>query len=195
MDSKGAVTRVIDELKNHLSPNLVYHGYQHTLDVLEAVEIIADKEQVGNSDKQLLLAAAAYHDCGFLRSNDQHEEMSCAIAQEWLPEYGFTKRQIEVVQEMIMATIIPQNPKNHLEQVLCDADLYYLGGDDYDKISRGLYEEILFHTNTMSESEWLEVQIEFLESQHYWTNHCINTRTKQKEDVLKRLKLQISTSK
>ncbi|MDA0973125.1 MAG: hypothetical protein O2867_05255 [Bacteroidetes bacterium] len=46
-----------------------------------------------------------------------------------------------------MATKVPQEPKDHLARILCDADLDYLGGDDYDEIAGGLYQE-LFRTKS-----------------------------------------------
>ena len=40
-----------------------------------------------------------------------------------------------------MATKVPQSPKNHLEEILCDCDLDYLGRDDFEKISNNLFSE------------------------------------------------------
>ena len=42
-----------------------------------------------------------------------------------------------------MATEIPQNPKTHLEMIMCDADLDYLGRYDFETISNNLYTEFL----------------------------------------------------
>ncbi len=88
---------------------------------------------------------------------------------------------------MIMATQIPQTPKNRLEEILCDADLDYLGSDEYGIISAQLFKE-LNHQTPLSDWDWLNIQIRFLESHHYFTTTAINSRKQKKEKILNALK-------
>ena len=71
-----------------------------------------------------------------------HEAAGCVIARETLPEFGFDKKSIARIEEMIMATKVPQQPTTQLARILCDADLDYLGGMEYTEISTTLYQEL-----------------------------------------------------
>ena len=84
---------------------------------------------------------------------------------------------------MILATKIPQTPKNILEQIICDADLDYLGRDDYEKNSNFLLQELKLK-NDVTELEWLKIQVNFLEKHTYFTNTSISLRNKLKLETL-----------
>lgn len=68
-----------------------------------------------------------------------------------------------------MATKIPQQPHNLLEQIICDADLDYLGRDDFYKIGETLRKEFLHYSIVNSDEEWETLQIKFLQNHHYHT--------------------------
>ena len=48
------------------------------------------------------------------------------ISKEILPDYDYTQEQIEKIAELIMVTKLPPNPKNKLEEIMCDADLDFV---------------------------------------------------------------------
>jgi len=79
--------------------------------------------------------------------------------------------QIEIICGMIMATKIPQQPHTQLEKIIADADLFYLGGTDYDRISTSLFEELKIYLNVTDQREWNEIQVNFLSNHHYHTDY------------------------
>lgn len=160
---------ITQKLQNELAPGYLYHSYEHTMAVYEAAARYAEAENVTGEDLTLLLTAALFHDAGFLVQADQHEELACDLAKKWLPDYDYTTEQIERICGMIRATRIPQQPLNHLEEILCDADLDYLGGDNYKPIADHLHDEMRIAGMLKKEDEWLNVQIRFLESHRYHT--------------------------
>ena len=85
-----------------------------------------------------------------------------------------------------MATKIPQNPITHLEQIICDADLDYLGRDDYDPISNLLLKEMRSERN-ISQKEWLDIQIRFMKSHSYYTESAQKKRKEKKHLNLRKL--------
>jgi uncharacterized membrane-anchored protein YitT (DUF2179 family) len=91
------------------------------------------------------------------------------MAREFLPQFGYSDVQVEKICEIIMATKIPQTPNNHLAEILCDADLYYLGTDDYSTLAEKLYPEFLKEGIAKDKMEWQRQQISFLESHAYFT--------------------------
>src|SRR5688572_30635722 len=118
-----------------LSPNLTYHCVNHTLDVVEQSGRIASEEGVrGERDLFLLKVAALYHDSGFLETYAEHEKKGCDIFLKDAVNFEFTEDEKDIIQGLIMSTKIPQQPKTHMEQILCDADLDYLGRSDFFEI-------------------------------------------------------------
>lgn len=175
---------ILKKLKENLSENLSYHSVSHVKDVLKAVEQIAKSEGIDDENLMLLKTAALFHDTGFLYGSKDHEVKSCDIAQEYLPEYGYSQDQIDVIKGMIMATKIPQMPQNHLEQILADADLDYLGRDDFFTIGDKLYEELAMFGIISSERDWNLLQEKFLNNHSYFTKTAIESRNQKKQENL-----------
>ena len=122
---------IINKLESGLSQNLFYHGFHHVMDVLMSAEMLGTLERITHQEMELLLVAVLFHDSGFLVSPVEHEKRGCRLARENLPGFGYTEEEIETICGMIMATHFPQQPHTKLEEIICDADLDYLGRDDF----------------------------------------------------------------
>ena len=182
-------SHIIAKLQNGLSPRFTYHSINHTLDVLEQSQQVAAREGIVDEQNLFLLKVAAlYHDIGFLILYSGHEEKGCELAKKELPALGLTSPQIKKICGMIMATKIPQSPKNKLEKIICDADLDYLGRDDFEPISNSLYKEFLDFGFVKDQNDWMQKQVGFLESHHYFTKSSQELRQPKKTDQLIKLK-------
>jgi uncharacterized protein len=185
---------VVDKLEKGLSPALTYHNLSHTLDVLEQAEVIAIAESITNEEDLLLLKISAlYHDVGFLQTYGGHEEESCAVAWQELSLFGFSEQQLQKVAGMIRATKVPQIPQNTLEEIICDADLDYLGRDDFFATGLSLYKEFLDQKIVTDEDSWNQLQVKFLESHHYFTETSKNCRQQEKQRHLEEIKAKLLT--
>jgi uncharacterized protein len=178
---------ILNRLKEELSPDLTYHDYAHTMDVYSATRRIALQEGVDDSQLQLLLTAALFHDTGFLINVKGHEVTSCAIAQEALPAFGYTEADIGLICKLIMATEVPQRPTQHLEEIICDADLDYLGRDDFFYRSALLYEEMRNLGTVESKEDYDKIQLAFLDAHHYFTATSNRLRSQKKVENYKKL--------
>lgn len=188
MNYQKAVEHILSRLKAELPANLKYHSPDHTISVIKAAEKLGERHGISAHEMQLLVTASAYHDSGFLRTYKNHEEESCRIAQETLPQFGYSEEDITQIKGMIMATKVPQQPHNLLEKIICDADLFYLGGDNYERISQTLHNELKLNGLDLNEDQWLDMQINFLESHNYWTDFYLERLSANKKSVLSRLK-------
>ncbi|HCE44604.1 MAG TPA: phosphohydrolase [Lentisphaeria bacterium] len=188
MDYSKARHYILGRMEKELPPDLLYHRLEHSLDVLQAVEKLASAEKIGGKDLELLKTAALFHDSGFIFQYACNEPVGCEIARQSLPEFGYSSRDIEKICGMIMATAIPQSPKNHLEQMLCDADLDYLGRDDFGKIAENLREELKKHGREFTDEEWIAFQIDFLEKHVYFTRAARKMRSARKQENVDRLR-------
>ncbi len=179
---------IISLLEEKLPNNLHYHSIEHTLDVCNAVEKIALNEGLVGEDVFLLKTAALYHDSGFVEIYEQNESIGAHLAEEALPKFGYTKEEIEVVKQLILATRVPHNPKNKLEEIICDADLDYLGRDDFFRIGDKLKLELMERKKVKSDKEWDELQVKFLSHHQFFTASSIKNRQPKKEQNLQAIK-------
>ena len=184
---------VIGKLKKELPKDLYYHGLHHTLDVLRSAQMIGKEEKITDEEMNLLKVAVLYHDSGFTKVYRNHEEVGCDMAREDLPKFGFSEKDIETICGMIMATKIPQAPTTHLEKIIADADLEYLGTDDFDKIGKTLFEEIKIYLDVESERQWNIIQMNFLKRHKYFTAFCKKNREAEKEKHLKEIEKIVGT--
>ena len=183
-----AERHIINLLEKELSPNLHYHSINHTKDVTEAVERLALMEGITDEGLFLLKSAATYHDAGFVEQYDKNEEIGMRMAREILPKYGYSQEQIDVIDGLIKSTEIPQSPNTLLQQIMCDADLDYLGRDDFHDIASLLRRELREHGKIDSDRLWDEIQVKFLTSHTYFTKSAIDTRRTKKMKHLDEIK-------
>lgn len=185
MDFNKAKEYILKRLGNELHPNLYYHSIEHTMDVYNSAIKIAEMEGVKGDDMMLIKTAALYHDAGMIRTYVGHEEASADIVKESLPEFGYDAYAIDMISNMIMTTKLPQSAGAFLEKIICDADLDYLGREDFLMISHRLrHEWVTQRINILSLKQWYELQIEFLSNHEYFTNYAIETRQKGKLENL-----------
>lgn len=177
---KEVEQHVVAILKRDLPNNLFYHGIHHTFDVLQSAEEIGRHEGITEDEMLLLKVAVLYHDAGFTKVYRNHEVVGCDMARADLPGFGFTTAEIEIVCGMIMATKIPQSPQNKLEYIIADADLEYLGTEDFWRIGNTLFEEIKIYLGVESERQWNIIQLNFLKTHRYHTNFCRQHRDPMK---------------
>lgn len=173
---------------HQLDSRLTYHNKAHTMDVLIQSERIARKEGVGKNDILLLKVAVLYHDCGFLKTYRKHEELSCSMFLEDAVKFDLTRQEEESIIAMILATKVPQQPQSLLEQVICDADLDYLGRDDFFVISDDLRKEFLTFQIIKNDEEWDALQFNFLCSHHYHTATSKREREMAKKQNMTRVR-------
>ena len=193
-DFAGAEKQIATLLENKM-PKLPYHNKEHIYDVLKSALAIAETEKLNEEGINMLRVATLFHDAGFTRSSSKHEEHGVQLAREMLPAHGFDANQIETICNMIMATHIPQTPHSKLEKILCDADLDYLGRDDFYAIGGRLLEEMKMSDVVETEREWNIMQKTFLESHRFHTDFSKANREASKRERLKEIVLKLNNRK
>lgn len=180
--------QILERLVLELPSYLTYHDVDHTKYVLKMAEYLAQRQGIEGDDLLLLKIAALYHDLGFTVARANHEEIGCNFAREELPQWGISNDEIEKICGIIMATKIPQKPKTILEKIMADADLEYLSTENFHRISQKLYEEFKHFRPEISQREFDEIQIAFLENHQYYTPFCIKNKENFKLQHLRKLK-------
>jgi len=171
----------LQRLERELPAALTYHSLAHTRDdVAPATLWLAAIAGVSGEQRMLLHTAAYYHDIGFVLQRADHEMIGARIAAETLPRFGYSPAQIEIIHGMIMATRLPQSPRNLLEQLMADADLDALGRTDFITRNQALRDELAAYGAHWDDLGWCREQLYFLEAHHYWTDAAQQVRGEQK---------------
>jgi len=192
MDSRSAREYILKRLREDLPHDRTYHCLEHTLDVYAASIGIAESEGVSGIPLVLLKTAALFHDAGFIEQPLYHEEKGCEIVKEQLPRFGYDADAIGQIVGLIMATKVPQVPKNKLEQILCDADLDYLGRNDFELIGDKLYAEFVVDGVVTDRAGWDELQLKFITQHRYFTKTNQQIREAVKQQNLAGVKARIA---
>jgi uncharacterized membrane-anchored protein YitT (DUF2179 family)/predicted metal-dependent HD superfamily phosphohydrolase len=179
---------LMNKLENELPPELIYHNLNHTREVMASTEELAAMENISGEELDLLKTAALFHDSGFLTAYDGHEEVSCQLATSLLPQFDYSEEEIRKICRLIKATRIPQHPLDKKAEILCDADLYYLGTNEYTENAENLFLEMETAGVIKTRSEWTERQIKFLEDHKYFTSSAFDRLTQGQHQNLLSLK-------
>ena len=154
---------------DNFTEKICYHNIDHTLGVVEACEIIGKNCNLSDTELEIVIIAAWFHDTGYYLGCQNHEEESAKIARRYLLQENRNKDYIETVENCILATEIPQNPKTILEKVICDADLYHLSSEQFFKKTDLLLQEINLQKRVFTTLDWLHTTNEFMENHKYHT--------------------------
>ena len=167
----AAIQYALKRLYEELSPALTYHNLWHTEeDVIPAVERLACAYRIPPRYRRLLALASAYHDIGFLRQYDDHDQAGVEMVTELLPGFGFGPEDIACIAGCILATRALAQPENLLQAMLTDADLDVLGRDDFQTRSQALWAEVAPVLGLTSWESWLQEQRAFLCRHRYRTS-------------------------
>lgn len=179
---------ILDKLENELPSFLYYHNVKHTVDVVTEVELIGWAENLDDEDILLLKTAGLFHDAGHTIAYDEHEFHGCNMAREFLPAFSYSDLQIEKICEIIMATKLPPTPKGISQEIICDADLDYLGRSDMIPVSNTLYKELHEQNKIGSFNDWNKLQLKFISAHSYFTKTAQSLREVNKQKQIERIK-------
>jgi predicted metal-dependent HD superfamily phosphohydrolase len=178
------------QYQQHPHPNLVYHDLTHTQQVVDAAEQIAAHYRLQEQDLLIVMVAAWFHDTGYLLGSfREHEEKGADEARVFLQSQQVPEAVQQQVVNCIMATKMPQNPHNLVEEIVCDADLFHLGSKHYKERSKAMRQEAAAtFGKEISSGAWAGTSLLFLENHQYFTDYCRVLLKQQKEDNIRWLK-------
>lgn len=187
---------IINRLKALLPEEVVYHDIAHTLNVEKAAIRFAKLEGVNEEDILLLRTAVLYHDAGFILQYHSNEEFAVTMAMNSLPGFGYSEFQTNTVIEIIRSTGSGRTPETLLQQIMGDADHDYLGRADYYNVAKKLRLEMENFDEFMSDQEWIEFQLKYLEDIHrFYTETAKNIRLQGKKARIAELREQLAAIK
>jgi predicted metal-dependent HD superfamily phosphohydrolase len=189
--------KIVDEyirdlFRDELPDGIKYHDANHTLHptkgVVAAANCIAISEKISDLDRELIIAAAYFHDSGFIREYGKNEPIAARMAGRILKLIGYKPNEIEKIQKMILATDLVVEPKTHVEKILCDADLDHFGRDDFFKLDAKLREgRRIRGLDVSDDAKWYKGTLAVITNHQYYTESQKKLREKEKQKNIKRL--------
>ncbi|MGV3706054.1 MAG: Pycsar system effector family protein [Arcticibacter sp.] len=167
------------------SSNLIYHNLSHTEYVAKHTKAIAIHYNLTEDDLFIVQAAAWFHDVGYLSGQENHESKSASLAAEFLRSHQVPSHIIDAVQGCILSTRMPQQPQTLLQQIVCDADLYHLGSDNFQDRSKLMRQEAqLVAGKKIKKEKWRAKTIELLTQHQFHTDYCRSILEEKKQQNL-----------
>ncbi|HEY8929963.1 MAG TPA: Pycsar system effector family protein [Mucilaginibacter sp.] len=180
---------VLNFYRSHDTSKLLYHNLGHTEDVVAAAIKIANHYQLDDDDFFVVMASVWFHDLGYMIDLNIHEEKGAELAAKYFHDHAVDPKLIDEITGCILATRMPQEPKNLLEQIVCDADLFHLGTDKFEEKDKQLRKEInLLHNIDLTKEQWHEKTVKFMEEHSYHTDYAKLLLNNEKEKNLRSIK-------
>jgi predicted metal-dependent HD superfamily phosphohydrolase len=195
------VEQYIRELfRDELPSGIKYHNADHTLHPTRGIVAVANRiavaENIPEHDRELLIAAAYFHDTGYIREYEKNEPIAARMAGRILKLIGYEPLDIKKIQGMILATDLECEPKTHLEKILCDADLDHLGRNDFLELDEKLREGRNARGVDVSDDEkWYKGTLDLMRKHQYYTETQKMKRNKSKQKNLQNLEKKLKDIK
>src|SRR6185436_12641147 len=101
---------------------------------------------------------------------------------------GVDEATINQVKACIQASNVPQTPVTLLEKIVCDADMFHLGTDEFAERNKLMRKECEANQHeAISKEEWRKGSIKLLQSHEFHTDYCRLLLNAKKQENLNKL--------
>lgn len=164
---------VEEYMKARLPEQFVFHNYNRTAKVARICDTLSIQSDLKKSEKVLLHLAALFIDIGYCHDSRNSATAGAQIARNYFSEKGLDETAVRVITESIEAIGYPQQPVSLVAQYLCDADMFYLGSNNFSLNSELLREETSRVARiTFTDRDWIKEQLQVLEDHTYFTREA-----------------------
>jgi len=178
-----------DCFQNTEMGRLPFHNLKHTESVAGYAKQVAHHYKLDEHDNFIVVASAWFHDLGYSADRANHESIGAEAAGKFLAGHDLPAADIDAVKGCILATKMPQNPHNLLEDIVCDADLFHIGTTHFSDFNKLMRKEsaVISHSKT-DKDVWRNNTINFMDAHHFHTDYAKLLLNDQKQKNLDELK-------
>jgi predicted metal-dependent HD superfamily phosphohydrolase len=152
--------------------SLVFHGFKRSRDVVAACRGIAKGAKLDASEIPIVLVAAWFHDAAYAVTADGNRQKGIELARAFLAQHGASKEFADSVAACIESAQDPAHD-HPLHEVLHDALISPLADKDLLRQAELFrLEQERRSGNRVSEVEWTQQCIRYVEKHHYRTRHA-----------------------
>lgn len=180
---------VLELFKEQLPNTFIYHDFTHTKRVYKSTKEIIENSEINVNEEEILLLAALFHDTGYIKTREGHEEESVKIATAFLTTEKIDQDIIDAVNECIMATKFKEVPNSKLGEIIRDADSSHFAKKYFNEASEFLRKEYEVQgIKTYTAKEWRAENIEVLTEKHrYYSPYAIKNWQPEKDKNIAKL--------
>jgi len=161
---------VRDLFEHQVPKEYTYHSIEHTMRVVRKLKELAANTGCTEENQEILALSALFHDTGFSKSYDNHEEESKAIATNFLRGHNFPEEKIILITGCIDSTKMSSMPSNRLQMLIKDADTSSLGSRNFFEYTEYLREELnCVKGEHIDEMGWNYINLQFMKDHRYYT--------------------------
>src|SRR5690606_7039977 len=95
---------IFNLFKDKLTEEYIYHDYLHTLRVVQALTLLATGGINSAPDTVHLEVAGRFHDAGYIYGEENHEENSVKIFEEFYSNNPQPNIDVSTIKRLILAT-------------------------------------------------------------------------------------------
>jgi len=187
---KKADDYVKDLFDKNANEKLIFHNLQHTETVVQRTKEIAAHYNLSETEMLVAYVAAWFHDTGHLFGTGfkNHEDRSVDIMKKFMSDYDNDSELIHSIENCILATKMPRNPRNLVEEIICDADTYHFGTKEFKDTNKRMLEEYSLREEKISKEDWDEGTLQMLNAHKFYTAYCKDLLDDKKKDNIKKIK-------
>jgi predicted metal-dependent HD superfamily phosphohydrolase len=190
---KDSEKHVQDLFDKYYQDNLVFHNIEHTRSVVQRVQEIASHYDLNEREMQELLVAAWFHDTGHLLTEPaNHEEKSIEIMKAFITPKVNDEEFVQKVARLIKMTKLPPSPQTLQDKIICDADTYHFGVDDFKKTNKAMKKELTLRKMNTLVMDWEKNTLELLQRHQFFTTYCQELLQAGKEKNIQKFRKKVN---
>jgi class 3 adenylate cyclase len=173
-------------LEQQLQESAAFHNPEYAKHLYHHAGILGMAENLDMEEALLVRTAAILMFTGRIHTFRNFENKSAEIAGEILPEYQYSQKQVQEIKTLLLSSKLPMEPRNHLERIMCDLKMEYLGRVDYPDLIRRLYKEMSTNLDNFDPTDWKNEQLQILNNFAYYTPGARRLREIPPEEQMQR---------
>lgn len=159
-----------------------FHNYSRTLNIVRNCDAIGVAMKLKKEEQKYLHIAAWFLETGYAKNYEQPQKESVINATTFLTQKEIDPEIIKNIEEVILATRIPQQPITLMAQIICDASMYHLAEKDIMTNLENLRQEIkTIQQKEYSIKDWLAKMITDVNEHFYFTSEAKDLFEKKKQ--------------
>ncbi len=162
-------TVALDYLQMHLPKVYTYHNAEHSRDVCAALDEFIKIAPVADENILPLQIAGIFHDFGYIEKPYDNESLALPYIKKFAVQFGLAESTVNQAHELIMETVFPYHPHSVEGELLCDADIEYIGRADFIEKALRFRQELAGCGQTFSDREWWSMELQFLQDNTFFT--------------------------
>ena len=186
---KQAEVYISKYMQKHANPKLLFHNLQFTQNTVAVASKIIKQYPLEEKQSFIVMAATWFLNAGYYKDISHPEEAGLKIAEEFFSKSGVDIDTIEEIKKCMLATKASSVPGPLEEQIIWDANTFYLGSSNFFSYNKLRYKEVeLLGMLSIDKNEWKRNTIQFLESHQFYTDYCKGRLNLKKEENLEKLR-------